>query len=66
MNATTEHYQHIVSNKSNEVEQHCHQLIIQMNALLKSLSAETLKFKQEDCEKLRQAAVVKYNELSKF
>jgi hypothetical protein len=48
---------------NNGVEQHCHQLIIQMNALLKSISAETIKFKQEDFEKLRHAAMSKYYEL---
>jgi hypothetical protein len=45
------------------VEQHCQQLIIQMNALIKNMSAEILKFNQEDFEKLRQAAVGKYNAL---
>lgn len=45
------------------VEQHCQQLIIQMNALIKNMSAEILKFNQDDFEKLRQAAVGKYNTL---
>ena len=49
---------------NNEVEQHCQHLIIQMNALIKNLSAELLKFNQEDFEKLRQAAVLKYDELA--
>jgi len=48
-----------------QVEQHCHQLIIQMNALIKNMSAEILKFNQEDFEQLRQATLVKYNELMK-
>ena len=48
---------------SDPVEQHCQQLIIQMNALIKNMSAELLKFNQEDFEKLRQAAIGKYNEL---
>ena len=52
------------SNKNLAVEKHCHQLIIQMNAMIKNLSAETLKFNAEDFEKLRQASVLKYNELS--
>ena len=51
-------------NSERRVEQHCHQLVIQMNALIKNLSAEILKFNQEDFEKLRQAAEGKYNELS--
>lgn len=45
------------------VEKHCQQLIIQMNALIKNLSAEVLKFSQEDFEQLRQATIAKYNEL---
>ena len=45
------------------VDQHCQQLIIQMNALIKNMSAELLKFKPEDFERLKQAALVKYNEL---
>ncbi len=50
-------------NNSEVVEQHCQHLIIQMNALIKNMSSEMLKFNQEDFEKLRQAAVIKYNEL---
>lgn len=45
------------------VEQHCQQLIIQMNALIKNMSASLLKFNQDDFEKLQQAAVGKYLEL---
>jgi len=45
------------------VEQHCQQLIIQMNALIKNLSVEILKFDQNDFEQLRQATLAKYNEL---
>lgn len=45
------------------VEQHCQQLIMQMNALIKNLSVEILKFNQDDFEQLRQAAMAKYNEL---
>lgn len=52
--------------KNNQVEQHCHHLIIQMNALIKNLSAEMLKFNQEDFERLWQASSVKYAELSKY
>lgn len=48
-----------------QVEQHCHHLIIQMNALIKNMSAEILKFNQEDFEQLRQATLVKYSELVK-
>lgn len=45
------------------VEQHCQQLIIQMNALIKNLSEELLKFNQEDFTQLHKAALNKYNEL---
>jgi hypothetical protein len=44
-------------------EQHCQQLIIQMNALMKSMSVELLKFKADDFDKLQQAAATKLNEL---
>lgn len=46
------------------VEQHCQQLIMQMNALIKNLSVEILKFNQNDFEQLRQAALAKYNEMT--
>lgn len=45
------------------VERHCHQLIIQMNALVKNMSVELLKFDKGDFEKLQEAALMKYNEL---
>ncbi|MDP3704445.1 MAG: hypothetical protein Q8R24_00870 [Legionellaceae bacterium] len=45
------------------VEQHCQQLIIQMNALIKNMSVELLKCNQDDFEMLRQASIKKYNEL---
>lgn len=48
---------------SNPIDQHCQQLIIQMNALIKNMSVEMFKFNQEDFEHLRQAALEKYNEL---
>jgi hypothetical protein len=48
---------------SQAVEKHCHQLIIQMSALIKNISVELLKFNREDFEKLQQASAVKYSEL---
>ncbi|WP_419421575.1 hypothetical protein ACNVED_16455 (plasmid) [Legionella sp. D16C41] len=45
------------------VEKYCHQLIIQMNALIKKLSSELLKLNREDFEKLQRAADTKYSEL---
>lgn len=50
--------------QNNEVEQHCYHLIIQMNALIKNISAEMLKFNQEDFERLWQATALKYSELA--
>ena len=44
-------------------EQHCHQLSIQTNVLVKNMVAEFLKFSPEDFEKLKRAAEKKYNEL---
>ena len=59
------HLNEDINKSSNYVEVHCQQLIIQMNALLKNISVEILKFKQEDFEHLRKATMVKYNELAK-
>lgn len=50
-------------NEPTVVEKHCQQLIIQMNALIKNLSAEILKFEQADFDKLRDATNIKHNEL---
>jgi predicted CopG family antitoxin len=47
----------------NYSDQHCQQLIIQMNALIKNISSEVLKYDQEDFEKLRQISLQKYNDL---
>lgn len=60
MHSTSEDYQ-----KHNEIEQHCQQLIIQMNALIKNISSEILKFSQDDFEQLRHAVAAKYKELAK-
>jgi len=51
------------SKQTNYAEQHCHQLIIQMNALVKNVSSAVLKYDQDDFEKLRQISIQKYNEL---
>ncbi|MFO3289617.1 hypothetical protein SC408_10725 [Legionella pneumophila serogroup 1] len=53
------------NSKTNQaVERHCYQLIIQMNALIKNMSEELLKFNQQDFAELQQAVVRKYNELN--
>lgn len=55
----------IATMPSTPIDQHCQQLIIQMNALIKNMSAEMLKFNKEDFEGLRQAALDKYHELAR-
>jgi len=45
------------------IEKHCHQLIIQMNALVKNISVELLKLDKDDFERLQQAAHHKYVEI---
>lgn len=60
-----ENHQEEINQSNKQVEQHCHHLIIQMNALIKNMSAEILKFNQHDFEQLRRAAMSKYNELVK-
>ena len=55
--------QHLDEGPSSEpIEQHCQQLIIQMNALIKNMSVEILKFQQEDFERLKLASLRKYEE----
>lgn len=53
-----------VKSEANQLERHCQQLIIQMNVVLKNLAVEVLKYNQEDFEHLRQAAIVKLNDLT--
>ncbi len=50
--------------KSTPIEVHCQHLIIQMNALIKNMAAEMLKFNQNDFEQLKQASEIKYREIS--
>ena len=57
------HFNEEPFNTHTAAEKHCQQLIIQMNALIKNLSSEILKFNQDDFEQLRKAALSKYNEL---
>ncbi len=49
--------------QNNHAEQHCQQLIIQMNALVKNVSSAVLKYDQDDFEQLKQVSLQKYNEL---
>ena len=58
-----ENHQAELHQSTKQVEQHCQHLIIQMNALIKNMSAEILKFNQDDFDRLRQAAMGKYNDL---
>ncbi|HHI9467503.1 TPA: hypothetical protein ACP9DH_003325 [Legionella anisa] len=57
------HWNERQQNTSKIVEQHCQQLIIQMNALIKNISVELLKFNQDDFEELQKAAMGKFTEL---
>lgn len=52
---------HLTNNHA--IEQHCQQLIIQMNVLIKHMSAEMLKFTTIDFEQLNKAVLSKCNEL---
>jgi len=45
------------------VEEHCHQLTIQMNVLLKKLSEKILDLTKEDFNELRAASIEKYRQL---
>ena len=58
------HFNEEPSNESPAVAKHCHQLIIQMDALVKNISVQILKLNPNDFEQLRQAATGKYNELA--
>ena len=51
--------------ENNQLDQHCQQLIIQMNVLIKNLAVEILKFNQNDFDQLRQVSLVKFYELRK-
>ena len=46
-----------------EIEEHCYKLMIQMNAIIKNLAADQLKYSKDDFDKLRDSAIVKYNDL---
>lgn len=52
------------SDKTQPIVKHCQQLLIQMNALIKSLCVAILKFDQKEFDKLREAAIVRHNELT--
>ncbi|PJD93822.1 MAG: hypothetical protein CK423_06875 [Legionella sp.] len=47
----------------NKVDKHCHMLTIQMNALLKKVSAEVLKLEQNDFDTLWKNTEKKYYEI---
>lgn len=46
-----------------EIEQYCQKLIIQINALVKSLAAKQIGYTDTDFNKLRDASIAKYNEI---
>ncbi len=55
------------ADKTNEekslVEEHCQQLTIQMNVLLKKISEKILDLTKEDFNELRAASIEKYSQL---
>ena len=46
-----------------EIDVYCQKLILQINALLKSISAKQMGYTDKDFDKLRDATLEKYNEL---
>jgi hypothetical protein len=46
-----------------DIEEHSYKLMIQMNAIIKHIAAKQLDFNKDDFDKLRDAAILKYNEL---
>lgn len=52
-----------IGRKDQKINRHCNFLIIQMNALLKNLSAEMLKLDQSDFEKLWKMTEQKLSEI---
>ena len=54
----------LIEKKEHKINRHSNFLIIQMNALLKSLSAEFLKLDQNDFDKLWKNTQIKYNEIA--
>lgn len=51
------------SKSIHDVEEHCLKLIIQMNAIIKTMAAKNLDFTQEDFDKLRDSSILKFNDL---
>lgn len=56
--------QHWNKDPKTQVKQHCRQLIVQMNAIVKSLAVEILKFEKADFEQLRLTVINKYQQLT--
>jgi len=48
---------------ASDIEEHCQKLILQINALMKSLVAKQMGYSDEDFLKLRDATIDKYNEI---
>lgn len=60
------HYQNnhdALSSNLSLAEEHCYKLIIQMNAIIKNLAAKQLDYTQSDFDKLRDASILKFNDL---
>ncbi len=50
--------------EKSEVEEHCQQLTIQMNVLIKKMSEKFLDLTKEDFNELRASSIEKYKQLS--
>ena len=49
--------------KLSDIEEHCYKLTIQMNAIIKNMAARQLDFTQDTFDKIRDQAILKYNDL---
>lgn len=47
-----------------DVEEHCYKLIIQMNAIIKSIAAKKLDYTKDNFDKFKDAAVARFNDLA--
>ena len=60
-----EHHKNGHNEGFSDIEKHCFNLIIQMNALIKNMASETLGYGTEDFNKLLDLSTNKYKELTK-
>lgn len=51
------------NSQSSEIEIYCQKLILQINALVKSIASKQIGYTDNDFNKLRDATLTKYNEI---